>query len=103
LVLNAGKDGVKTGVLEPFNVTGVAGLGDLCGGGGGGSSSSSTLATFSWLALLWLFRVLGCADWDNSWSSMVSWEVLVGVIGWLVLRDRGMLGRSIEGTDETLL
>ena len=32
--------GVNCGVFEAFNVTGVAELGDRCGGGGGGLSSS---------------------------------------------------------------
>jgi hypothetical protein len=39
-VLKPGSVGVNCGVFEAFNVTGVAGLGDRCGGGGGGLSSS---------------------------------------------------------------
>lgn len=36
LVLNPGSVGKSTGVLEPFSVSGLAGLGDRCGGVGGG-------------------------------------------------------------------
>ena len=42
LFFHPGSAGVKLGVFVPFKVTGVAGLGDRCGGGGGGASSSSS-------------------------------------------------------------
>jgi hypothetical protein len=104
LFLNAGKAGVNTGVLEPFNVTGVAGLGDRWGGGGGGSSfCPADSSTFSLLDLRYFLRVSGGADAGNARGSLESSKALIGVVGWLVLRDRGILGSSIEGTEETLL
>jgi hypothetical protein len=101
LFLKADKVGVNTGVLEPFNVTGVAGLGDRCGGGGGGSSISSS-ASSSLLGSRCLIRTFGGADADVSRDCFVPVNSLVGVVGWLVLRDRGIVGSSIDGTDETL-
>lgn len=39
LPLKPGSVGRSTGVLEPFNVSGLAGLGERCGGVGGGGTS----------------------------------------------------------------
>jgi hypothetical protein len=104
LFLNAGKVGVNTGVLEPFSVTGVAGLGERWGGGGGASSfCSSNSSISSLLGLRCFLRVAGGADAGNAGGSTESSKALTGVVGWLVLRDRGILGNSIEGTEETLL
>jgi hypothetical protein len=104
LFLNAGKVGVNTGVLEPFNVTGVAGLDDRWGGGGGGSSFCSSRSSISLLLDLRCFLCVAAgAEADNAGGSTGSSKDLIGVVGWLVLRDRGILGNSIEGTEETLL
>jgi hypothetical protein len=102
LFLKAGRLGVKFGVLEPFKVTGVAGLGDRCGGGAGASSTSAPCVSASSLGSRCL-RVLADADAGCSRGPFISAEALTGVVGPLVFRDRGMLGSSIDGTDDTLL
>ena len=81
LVLNPGKVGVNTGVLDPFRVTGVAGLGDRCGGGGGGRLFSSSGAILSSLDLRVFRRVFAGAEADvlREWS--ISSMSLTGVVG----------------------
>lgn len=98
-VFQPGRLGVRTGVLDPFKVDDVAGLGERCGGVGGGRSASS-LAPLSPLDLR-AFLVFGDVEADIWWSN--SFVSVVGVVGWLVLRDLGMDGRSVEGTEDTLL
>lgn len=82
LFLNAGRVGVNTGVVEPFKVTGVAGLGERCGGGGGGSSPAASIFSVSSLLDLRCF-LLAFAGAEEGYSlgptnTSVS---LVGVVG----------------------
>ena len=105
LFLNPGNDGVNTGVFEPFNVMGVAGLDDRCGGVGGGSSTPLFSSSISSTTISRrLFCMLEGADDDISrtFSSSTS-SSLVGVVGPLNFLCLGMIGNSNEGTEETRL
>lgn len=96
--------GVNTGVLEPFKVTGVAGLDDRCGGTGGGASSSSIGSAASRSVDMDFLCSLEGAEADTRRSSSISSSIsLTGVVGWLDFLSLGMLGSSIDGTEETRL
>lgn len=81
LFFHAGSAGVKSGVFEPFSVTGVAGLGERWGGGGGGASSST----------------VGSAT-SSAFAASRS-----GVEGWLDFLSLGIDGSSMDGVEDTLL
>ena len=97
LFFHPGSEGVKLGVFVPFKVTGVAGLGDRCGGGGGGASSSSSGN------VLRGSRILGGAEDDGSGISAAFAASRKGVEGWLVFLSLGIDGSSVDGVEDTLL